>query len=81
MGQKLKVTLHLTVKKDAKKQGSAVTFEIPYNMDGIIYNIPALLQGAPEEVYMEEFVPTPVQEDEDADVVVTDEFAMPSEDE
>jgi hypothetical protein len=79
MGQNLKITLHITPKKDAKKVGSAVTFELPYSMDGIVYNLPALLQGAEESVYMEEFIPTPVEEDEDADVVVTDEFAMPEE--
>lgn len=79
MGQDLKITLHITPKKDAKKVGSAVTFKLPYGMDGIVYNLPALLQGAEESVYMEEFIPTPVEEDEDADVVVTDEFAMPEE--
>ncbi len=80
MGQKLKIVLHITPKKDSKKTGSAVSFDIPYDMDGIIYNLPALLQGAAEDVYMEEFVPSPVQEDEDEEPVVTDEFVLPAED-
>ena len=79
MGQDFKVVLHITPKKDGKKVGSAVAFKLPYNMDGIIYNLPALLNGAPEEVYQSEFIPAPVVEDEDEEVVVTDEFAMPSE--
>ena len=76
MGQDFKMVLHITPKKDAKKVGSAVTLKIPYNLDGIVYNLPALLSGAQEDVYMEEFIPTPAAEDEDADVVVTDEFEM-----
>ena len=81
MGQDFRMVLHITPKKDSKKVGSAVTLKIPYNMDGIILNLPALLSGAEESVYMEEFIPTPVEEDEDADVVVTDEFEMPMGDE
>ena len=77
MGQKFKMVLHITPKKDAKKVGSAVTLEIPYNMDGIVLNLPALLSGAEESVYMSEFIPAPVEEESEADVVVTDEFEMP----
>ena len=79
MGQKFKMVLHITPKKDAKKVGSAVTMKLPYSLDGIILNLPALLNGAAEEDYMEEFIPAPEVEDEDADSVVTDEFVMPSE--
>ena len=79
MGQKFSMELHITPKKDSKKVGSAVKLELPYDMDGIILNLPALLNGAAEEDYMEEFIPAPEVEDEDADSVVTDEFVMPSE--
>ena len=77
MGQKFKMVLHITPKKDAKKVGSAVALEIPYNMDGIVLNLPALLSGAEESVYQSEFIPAPVEEESEADVVVTDEFEMP----
>ena len=80
MGQDFKMVLHITPEKDAKKVGSAVTLKLPYNLDGIILNLPALLGGAPEEVYQEEFIPAPVVED-DEEVVVTDEFEMPMGDE
>ena len=49
-------------------------------MDGIVLNLPALLSGASEDVYLEEFIPAPVVED-DEEVVVTDEFEMPMGDE
>ena len=51
---------------------------LPYAMDGIILNIPALLNGAPEEVYQSEFIPAPVEE-EDEEVILSDEFEMPLE--
>ena len=79
MGQDFKMVLHITPKKDAKKVGSAVTLKLPYNLDGIILNLPALLSGATEDIYMEEFIPAPVTEDPSEDVVVTDEFEMPAD--
>lgn len=79
MGQDFKMVLHITPTKDGKKVGSAVSLNLPYNMDGIILNLPALLSGASEEIYQSEFIPAPVVEDETEDVVITDEFAMPSE--
>ena len=76
MGQKFAFEVKLTKEKDGKRQGGTISMKLPYNMDGIIYNLPAMLAGAPEEVYMEEFIPAPVEE-ETEDVVVTDEFEMP----
>ncbi|MBR2527584.1 MAG: hypothetical protein IKE58_03815 [Blautia sp.] len=78
MGQDFSMILHITPEKDAKKVGSAVKLTLPYAMDGIILNIPALLNGAPEEVYQSEFIPAPVEE-EDEEVILSDEFEMPLE--
>jgi hypothetical protein len=78
MGQKFRMVLHITPKEGEKKYGSAVSLKVPYNMDGIILNIPAILGGASEDVYMSEFIPAPVTETEE-EVVVTDEFELPSE--
>ena len=77
MGQDFKMILHITPEKDAKKVGSAVTLKLPYSMDGIILNLPALLGGAGEEVYQSEFIPAAPVESDDEDVVITDEFEMP----
>ena len=77
MGQDFKMVLHITPEKDAKKVGSAVTLKLPYNMDGIIINIPALLGGAPEEVYQSEFIQTVVEEDDEEVNISSDEFEMP----
>ena len=79
MGQDFKMVLHITPKKGGKKVGSAVSMKLPYNIDGIVLNLPALLSGAAEDVYMDEFIPTPTAEEETEDVVITDEFALPSD--
>lgn len=78
MGQKLTVEVKLSKSKDGKRQGGTIGLELPYNKDGVIYNLPAMLSGAEEEVYMEEFVPVVVEE-ETEEVVVTDEFVLPAE--
>ena len=49
MGQKFRMVLHITPKEGEKKYGSAVSMNLPYNMDGIILNIPAILGGGSEE--------------------------------
>ena len=79
IGQNFGMALGVTQEKGGEEQIIEVSQPLPYNMDGVIINLPALLGGAPEDVYMEEFVPAPVEEDEDEEVVVTDEFEMPSE--
>ena len=49
-------------------------------MDGIVFNLPALLDGADESVYMSEFVPIVAEETEE-EVPNTDEFAITTEEE
>ena len=76
MGQDFSMVLHITPEKDAKKFGAAVSLKLPYSMDGIIINLPALLDGAPEEVYMSEFIQEVVEE-EIEDETMVDEFGLP----
>lgn len=77
MGQKYDMELVITMQKDGKKAKGSVTMKVPYDLDGVVINLPALIGGAEEDVYMEEFIPAVVEEESDADVVVTDEFEMP----
>lgn len=78
MGQNFSMEVKLTRQKDGKRQGGTIGLKLPYNIDGIIYNLPAMLAGAEEDVYMDEFIPAVVEE-ETEDVVVTDEFVLPSD--
>ena len=49
-----------------------INVKLPYNMDGIILNIPALLEELPQDAYLTEFIPAPEEETEEE--TVTDEM-------
>jgi hypothetical protein len=78
MGQTLTMTLEITDEKDAAPHSHKVSMGVPYNMDGIIINIPALMAGQPEEAYMSEFVIV-APEDGEEEKINTDEFDMGEE--
>lgn len=76
MGQNFKMRLEITKEKGGKKQIANVALKLPYNMDGIILNLPAMLAGLPEDAYLSEFIPAPVEVTEEDNEVVTDEFGL-----
>lgn len=76
MGQKLSMTVEITDTEGASPHAHKVSMSIPYNMDGITINVPALMAGMPEEAYLSEFiieVPDTGATDEE---IVTDEFDL-----
>ena len=56
MGQKLSMTVEITDSEGASPHAHKVNMSVPYNMDGITINIPALMAGMPEEAYLSEFI-------------------------
>lgn len=80
IGQSLTVTFEITEEKGGDARVVTYRMALPYNMDGIIINLPAFFAGLPEDVYISEFVQTIVEEDEDEEIV-TDEFGMDMTDE
>ena len=77
MGQKFEMELVVTKEKGDDEETIPVTLTLPYNMDGIVINLPAYLEGLPEEAYMSEFVSIATTEEEEEEVV-TDEFGVES---
>ena len=77
MGQKFEMELVVTKEKGDDEVTIPVTLTLPYNMDGIVINLPAYLEGLPEEAYMSEFVSIATTEEEEEEVV-TDEFGVDS---
>ena len=67
IGQNFKMTLEITEKKGDDPVVKEVSVKLPYSVDGIVINLPALLAGLPEEAWYSEFVPAvpdaPVEED------------------
>ena len=75
IGQNFEMTLEITQEKGGDETIVSYRFALPYNMDGIIINLPGLFAGLPEEAYLSEFVQTIVEEDVDEEPV-TDEFGI-----
>ena len=77
IGQNFKMRVEVTPEKGAEAVPYEFSIKLPYNLDGIVLNMPALLAGAPQDVYMSEFVSLAIDtssaEDEE---IVTDEFAL-----
>ena len=77
IGQNFKCTVEVTPEKGADAKTYELAVKLPYNMDGIVLNMPALLAGAPEEVYLSEFVSLAVEVSSGADEeIVTDDFGI-----
>ncbi len=82
MGQNFDMDLVITEEKDGPEKTVHVGMGLPYSIDGIVINLPALMAGAPEDVYLSEFVSQAVETtDEDEEEVIIDEFEMPMESE
>ena len=86
MGQTLSMTLEITDAEGEQPHAHKVSMKVPYGMDGItinipalmagLPNIPALMAGLPQDAYLSEFVievPDTGATDEE---IVTDEFDM-----
>ena len=74
MGGTFSMDLEITKEEGGETQTSRVTMPIPYGLDGVVVNIPALMAGLPQDAYMSEFV---IQEPEDSSAdeeIVTDEL-------
>ncbi|MCR5842620.1 MAG: hypothetical protein K6G66_01550 [Oscillospiraceae bacterium] len=59
IGQSFAMTVGIIEQKDGDEVMQTVALKLPYNMDGVIVNIPAYLAGLPQEAWMSEFVATP----------------------
>ena len=68
IGQGFEMDLEVMEQKGGDEEMIHIRLDLPYNMDGIIMNLPAVLAGLPEEAWLDEFVPAaPEPEPEDLD--------------
>lgn len=76
IGQSFDMELTVTREKGGDEEIIPVHLNLPYSMDGIIFNVPGYLAGLPADTYLSEFVAAaPTQKEEDEEIV-TDEFAL-----
>ncbi|ETP71225.1 hypothetical protein UYO_2833 [Lachnospiraceae bacterium JC7] len=73
MGQNFKMQLLVTKEKGEEPTRLQVGLTLPYSMDGIIINLPALLSGLDESAYLSEFVYVPSAEEMKDEEVITDD--------
>ena len=76
IGQNFKMELEITWEKKGEAVVRSFTQKLPYNMDGIVLNLPALLNDFPEEVYLSEFVPVATEAEEVEEEIITSEFEL-----
>ena len=76
IGQKLTMTLEITDAEGDQPHAHKVSMSVPYNMDGIMINVPALMQGLPQDAYMSEFIIETPDTGSTDEEIVTDEFDM-----
>ena len=78
IGQNFGMALGVMREKGGEEEIIEVSQKLPYNMDGVIINLPGYLAGLPEEAYISEFVATPTAEElqEEAPIGGDDELLM-----
>lgn len=76
IGQTFRMTLKITQEKGGDETVATYQVKLPYNMDGVIINLPGFLAGLPEEAYLSEFVSAIPEEVEDEAPPSEDEFEM-----
>ena len=76
IGQSVKMTLEITEKKGEEPVVKEISLKLPYDMDGIVVNLPALLAGLPEEAWLSEFVPAVTEAPVEEDPVIDDGFGL-----
>ena len=73
IGQSFSMTLELIKEKGGETETVDIALKLPYNMDGIIVNIPAYMAGLPEEAWMTEFVSVPTEAEMQDEEIPTEE--------
>lgn len=65
IGQSFNMKLVITDAKGGAEREMDAAFELPYDMDGITVNLPAIIAGLPIEAHLAEFEIVAVEEPED----------------
>lgn len=73
IGQNFRMTLLITKDKGGEAVSQPLELKLPYSVDNIVLNLPALLAGLPEAAYLQVFIPQESQT-EVVEEIVTDEL-------
>lgn len=76
IGQNFKMVLEVTQEKGGEPVIHEIDLKLPYSVDGIVVNLPALLAGLPEEAWFSEFIPAETEAPEEEVPGEGDEFGL-----
>ena len=77
IGQNFSMSLKIMQEKGGDEVTTDYSLKLPYNLDGIVINLPGFLAGLPEEAWMSEFVSLATETSaEDEEVPGGDEFDL-----
>ena len=78
IGQNFEMTLEITQEKGGDETTETYQIKLPYNMDGIVINLPGYLAGLSQDDYISEFVPMATEEPaaEEDEGLPGDEFGL-----
>lgn len=73
IGQDFSMELAVTTEKDGEVVSYPLRIKLPYHLDGIVVNLPAMLAGLSPDIYLSEFVPAqPDTQPEDEEIITED---------
>ena len=78
-GQTLKFNIEVIREKDGPSEFYDYTVKVPYGEDGIVLNLPGMIEGLPEAAYTSIFVPIVTESEEEDEEIITDEFGLGDE--
>ena len=76
IGQSFKMELKIMDVQGGGEELRTIRVKLPYHMDGIVLNLPALLQELPEDAYLSLFVSNTELNPEEEEAEPTDEFSV-----
>ena len=79
IGQTFTMTMEIVKEKGDDPVTKTVSIKLPYDLDGIVINLPGYLEGLSEEAYMTEFVSLATEVEtgtDDEEIPSSDEFAL-----
>ena len=79
IGQDFEMTLEITQEKGGDETTQTYQIKLPYNMDGIVINLPGYLAGLGQDAYITQFVPVATEEpatEEGEEGLPGDEFGI-----
>ncbi len=67
-GQEISFRIEVIRQKGGESEFYDFTVKVPYGQDGTIVNLMGMIENLPEEAWMSEFIPAPVEEEEEEEL-------------